>query len=164
MDEYHVDTVQLDQVIPDNELSVIAAYFDSVVLYSQAMGLSAAEQHHVKTTIVLYDTQTAMMCCLKFWKEHRPSMATYRALMELLLRLNRTAVATQVCQYLAQNVSIYTVCVCLPYIHTRYIYIIISRVSIFADFISWDSSFFAACMAILNLRLYKLMLHAWVHA
>ncbi|XP_064383871.1 uncharacterized protein LOC135332887 [Halichondria panicea] len=104
MDKYHVDTVQLDQVIPGNELPVIATYFDSVKLYSAAMGLSAAEQHDVRTTFLQYDTQTAMVRCLRLWKQYRPSMATYRALMELLLKLNRTEVAAQVCQYLAQNV------------------------------------------------------------
>ncbi len=105
MDKYHVDTIQLDQVIPGNELPVIATYFDSVKLYSAAMGLSAAEQHDVRTTFLQYDTQTAMVRCLRLWKQYRPSMATYRALMELLLKLNRTEVAAQVCQYLAQNVS-----------------------------------------------------------
>ncbi len=102
MDKYHVDTVQLDREIPDNEVPVIAAYFDSVELYSQAMGLSAAEQTTVRTN---HDAQTAMVRCLSIWKQHDPYKATYRALVELLLKLNRTAVAAQVCQFLAQNVS-----------------------------------------------------------
>ncbi len=105
-DKYRVDTVRLDQVIPDNKLSVIAAYFESVDLYSQAMGLNPADQADVRTTLFLCDAQTAMTRLLSIWKLHDPYRATYRALMELLLRLNRTEVAAQICQYLAQNVSI----------------------------------------------------------
>ena len=106
MDKYRVDTVQLDREIPDNELSVIAAYFESVKLYSAAMCLSPSEQAYVRLTFTQYDAQTAMARCLSIWKKHNPYEATYRALMKLLLRLNRTEVAAQICQYLAQNVSI----------------------------------------------------------
>ena len=106
LQELMVDTVQFDREISDNEIPVIAAYFESVELYFAAMGLSAADQADVGTTLLQHDTQTAMARCLRLWKQqHRPSMATYRALMELLLKLNRTQVATQVCQYLAHNVS-----------------------------------------------------------
>ncbi len=105
MDKYHVDTAQLDREIPDNEVPVIAAYFDSVELYSQAMGLSAADQTTVRTTLLQYDAQTAMARCLSIWKQLYSFKATFRALLELLLRLNRTEVAAQVCQYLTQNVS-----------------------------------------------------------
>ncbi|XP_064387664.1 uncharacterized protein LOC135335907 isoform X3 [Halichondria panicea] len=99
----HVDTVQLDREIPDDELPVIAAYFNNVELYSQAMGLTPAEQDDVRTSLHQYDTQTAITRCLLLWQQRDPYKATYRALLELLLRLHRTQVATQVCQYLAQN-------------------------------------------------------------
>ena len=105
MDRYRVNTVQLDREIPDNEVPVIAAYFDSLELYSQAMGLSAADQSTVKTSLVQYDAQSAMAKCLSIWKQKNSFKATFRALLELLLRLNRTEVAAQVCQYLTQNVS-----------------------------------------------------------
>ncbi|XP_064387520.1 uncharacterized protein LOC135335853 isoform X4 [Halichondria panicea] len=98
-----VDTVQLNREIPDDELPVIAAYFNNVELYSQAMGLSPAEQVDVRTALHQYDTQTAITKCLLFWQQRDPYKATYGALLELLLRLHRTQVATQVCQYLAQN-------------------------------------------------------------
>ncbi len=105
VDKYHVDTIKLDREIPDNEVPVIAAYFDSVDLYSQAMSLSPADQTTVRTTLVQYDAQTAMANCLSIWKSHYSFNATFRALLELLLRLNRVEVAARVCQYLAQNVS-----------------------------------------------------------
>ena len=100
--KYHVDTVQLDREIPDNEVPVIAAYFDGVELYSQAMGLSPAEQADVRNT---YDFLKAMRMCLSIWKRLHGFNATFRALLELLLRLNRMNVAAEICQYLAQNVS-----------------------------------------------------------
>ncbi len=105
MDKYHINTVQLDREIPDNEIPFIAAYFDGVELYAKAMGLSAADQTTVKTILLQYDAQTAIMKCLSIWKQRCAFKATYRALLELLLRLNRTKVAAQVCQYFAQYVS-----------------------------------------------------------
>ena len=105
VDEYHVDTVKLDREIPDNEVPVIAAYFDGVDLYSQAMNLSAADQATVRTTLVQYNAQEAMAKCLSIWKSHYSYKVTFRALLELLLRLNKVEVAVRVCRYLAQNVS-----------------------------------------------------------
>ncbi|XP_064388297.1 uncharacterized protein LOC135336435 isoform X2 [Halichondria panicea] len=105
IDKYHIDTVQLDREIPDVEVPVIAAFFDSVELYSQAMGLSAADQTTVRTNLVQYDAQTAMAKCLSIWKQLYAFQATFRALLELLLRLNRTEVAAQICQYFAQKLE-----------------------------------------------------------
>ncbi len=102
--KYRVDTVQLDQVIPDNTIPVIADYFHNVELCSQAMGLSPSTQRDVTNAIIIYDECTAMEKCLSLWKQRDPFKATYRALLELLLRLNKTEEAAKVCQYLAQNV------------------------------------------------------------
>ncbi len=63
------------------------------------MGLTSAEKADVRTALHQYEK------CLLLWQQRDPYKATYRALLELLLRLHRTQVATQVCQYLAQNVS-----------------------------------------------------------
>ncbi len=106
MDAFHIDTIQVDREIPDNEVIIIAAYFYDVGLYSQAMDLSASEQHDVKTTFLQHDAYSAMMKCLRLWKSHHGFKATYRALLELLLRLNKIAVAAEVGRYLSQNVSI----------------------------------------------------------
>ena len=106
VDEYHVDTVKLDREIPDDDFPVIAAYFDGVDLYSQAMNLSAADQATVRNTLVQYNVQEAMAKCLSIWKSHYSYKVTFRALLELLLqRLNKVEVAVRVCRYLAQNVS-----------------------------------------------------------
>ncbi len=102
VDKYHVDTVKLDRVIPNNDFPVIAAYFDGVDLYSQAMNLSPADQNTVRNSC---DTQEAMAKCLSKWKSHYSRKVTFRALLELLLRLNKVEVAAQVCQHLVQNVS-----------------------------------------------------------
>ncbi len=104
--KYHVDTVQLDRKIPGNEVPVIAAYFDDAELYSQAMGLSAADETDVRTTLFQYDAQTAMARCLSRWRQLH-GLVTFRELLELVLKLNQTEVAARVCQYLAWNVSIH---------------------------------------------------------
>ncbi len=102
IDKYHVATVQLDQEIRGNQFLVIANFFDGVELYSEAMGLSACEQNIVRTCLFQSGTEVAMMVCLSKWRQRNP---TFRTLLELLLRLNKTKVAAEVCQYLAQNVS-----------------------------------------------------------
>ena len=103
--KYHVDTVQLDQEIPDNQFLVIADFFDGVELYCVAMGLLPCDQADILHILFQRGAQPAMMQCLLKWKLLNPENATFRALLELLLRLKKPKVAAEVCQYWAQNVS-----------------------------------------------------------
>ncbi len=65
------------------------------------MGLTRAEQADVNELFHKRGTQVAMTECLTIWKQHNPYAATYRALLELVLRLRKEKIADQICQHLA---------------------------------------------------------------
>ncbi|XP_064389794.1 uncharacterized protein LOC135337749 [Halichondria panicea] len=69
-------------------------------MYSTAMGLAIAEQADVNQS---RGTQTAMMKCLQIWKQHNPFQSTYRALLDIALRLRKGDTAHQICQQLTQR-------------------------------------------------------------
>ncbi len=78
----------------------MALHFDDVEMYSTAMGLAVAEQFDVKES---HGTQAGMMKCLKVWKQHNPSQATYRALLDIALSLGKGDTADKVCRQLTQR-------------------------------------------------------------
>ena len=84
------------------EITFLAEYFYGVKIYSNAMGLTRAEQADVNELFHKRGTQVAMTECLTVWKQHNPYAATYRALLELLLRLRKEKIADEICQHLTQ--------------------------------------------------------------
>ncbi len=64
------------------------------------MRLSPAEHADVNMLYHREGTQTAMMKCLKIWKQHNPYQATYRALLDIVLGLDKGDTAHQICQQL----------------------------------------------------------------
>ena len=91
---------QLNSEIKKADTPFIAEYFDNAELYSSAMGLTTAEEADVKES---RGNQVAMMKCLQIWKEHDPSQATYRALLDIVLRLGKGETADKICQQLTQR-------------------------------------------------------------
>ncbi len=100
MRRYNLTDEQLNREIVDSDTPVMALNFDDVEMYSTAMGLAIAKQADVKES---RGNQAAMMKCLKIWKGHNPSRATYRALLGIALRLGKGNTADQVCQQLTQR-------------------------------------------------------------
>ena len=94
---YSLTDEQLNSEI--EELTFLAEYFDGVKIYSNAMGLTRAEQADVNELFHKRGTQVAMTECLTIWKQHNPYAATYRALLELLLRLRKEKIADEICQH-----------------------------------------------------------------
>ncbi len=80
----------------------MALHFDDVEMYSTAMGLARAEQADVNMLYHREGNQAAMMKCLKVWKQHDPSRATYRALLDIALSLGKGDTAGKICQQLTQ--------------------------------------------------------------
>ncbi|XP_064389428.1 histone-lysine N-methyltransferase EHMT1-like isoform X2 [Halichondria panicea] len=100
MRRYNLTDEQVNSEIVDSDIPEMALCFDDVDMYSTAMGLAIAEQADVKES---RGNQAAMMKCLKIWKGHNPSRATYRALLGIALRLGKGNTADQVCQQLTQH-------------------------------------------------------------
>ena len=67
------------------------------------MRLPPAEQADVNMLYHREGTQAAMMTCLQIWKEHNPYQATYRALLDIILGLEKGDTAHQICQQLTQR-------------------------------------------------------------
>ena len=86
----------LNNEIETTEFIHLAAYFDNVIMYSLALGLTPAQQADVRQIKVLEDTQTAMMQCLSLWQRSNPAAATYRALIKLLQKMRKNEIANKV--------------------------------------------------------------------
>ena len=79
-------------------MTILASYFDNVEYYLNMFGLSPAEQTDVKRKVI-DGTQIAMSHCLTLWKQHSPSSANLRTLLEILLSLKKEEIASKVCAY-----------------------------------------------------------------
>ncbi len=93
---------QLNSEIEYSDFPYLVEYFDGVTIYSSAMGLTLAEQADLNALYHARGTQVAMTECLTFWKRHDTSVATYKALLEMLLGLRKEETAHQICQHLTQ--------------------------------------------------------------
>ena len=92
------------------------------LFWPSSMGLSPAEQADINELYHKEGTQVAMTKCLILWKKHSPFpfAATYKALLELLLRLKKERIAFEICQHLTQC-EYNTACACIPHtMHTAH--------------------------------------------
>ncbi len=123
MDNYQLTTPQVNREIHQKDISYLAVSFDNVELYVDAMELSPGEQTDVHRKP---NTRVAMIECLKIWKRKKLSQATFRALLEMLVKLKKETIANKICQYIKVGV-----CVCLN-LCTRYFewYIILIVLSV----------------------------------
>ena len=101
--QYNLTDKQLNSKIDYSDTPKLALYFDNVELYSSAMRLPPAEQADVNMLYHREGTQTAMMKCLKIWKQHNPYQATYRALLNIVLEVGKGDTADKICQQLTQR-------------------------------------------------------------
>ncbi len=108
MDKYQLCNTQINRKIRQKDIPILAAYFDVIDLYVDAMELSLDEQNYVSKKA---NTRVAMIECLKIWKRKKPSQATFRALLKMLIKLKKGAIADQVCQYLKVSICL-LICVC----------------------------------------------------
>ncbi|XP_064391884.1 uncharacterized protein LOC135339638 isoform X9 [Halichondria panicea] len=92
-------TSQINREIQQKDIPYLAAYFDIVELYVDAMELNPGEQNDVSKKA---NTHASMIECLKIWKKRKLSQATFRVLLEMLVKLKKEAIADQVCQYLKE--------------------------------------------------------------
>ncbi|XP_064389434.1 uncharacterized protein LOC135337431 isoform X3 [Halichondria panicea] len=102
MRRYKLTDEQLNSEIRNSDCSYLAIYFDDVEIYSNVMELASAEQADVKRLCHSEGTRAAMVKCLKIWKEHNSSQATYRALLDIALSLGKGDTADKICRQLTQ--------------------------------------------------------------
>ncbi len=103
MRRYKLTDEQLNREIVDSDTPVMALHFDDVEMYSIAMKLASAEQADVKGLNNSEGSRAAMIKCLKTWKQHNSSRATYRALLDIALSLRKGDTADKICRQLTQR-------------------------------------------------------------
>ena len=99
-----VSDTQLDTEVIEHDLYNLAACFDNVDTYILKLGLLPGQQTDIKDLAFRQSTQIAMAEALKLWRAPNPLVATFRALLTILLDLKRGDVAVRVCQYIAYRV------------------------------------------------------------
>ena len=94
---YHLTTAQVDSKIQQKHISYLAVYFDNSEHYVDAMELTRGEKNDVKKCA---DNREAMIKCLNIWIEKKFSQVTFRILLEMLVKLKKEGIASDVCQCL----------------------------------------------------------------
>ena len=112
MDKYHLTTSQINREIQQKNIPLLAVHFDNVEFYIYLLELTSGEQSDVR----LKKTESnhlAMIECLAIWKRKKPSQATFRALLEMLVMLKKEGIAAEVCQCMKVSVCVCPlICVC----------------------------------------------------
>ncbi len=103
LDKYQLTTSQADLEIQQKDIPYLAAYFDNFELYVDAMELTPGEKTDVNRKP---NTHIAMIECLRLWKAKKPEQATFRTLLEMLVKLRKKEIAVKVCQYLKVSLRV----------------------------------------------------------
>ena len=96
---------QLDCEIEETDTIYLAQYFDNVEYYLGPLRLTPAEQTDVKNIDFSKGTQIAINHCLCLWRRHNPSTATVRTLLEILLKLGKEEIASEVCDHYCSKLN-----------------------------------------------------------
>ena len=104
-DRTNVTDAQLDCEIEEGDMTLLAPYFRDVETLSKQLGLTPADQQNAKNASLQFDVQTGVKKALSLWRRADPSAATYRALVEIVLRMggNGVTIATEVCKVAASK-------------------------------------------------------------
>ena len=90
----------LDMTVKNIELLDLAACFENTEDYVDSLDLSPGQQTDVRTRAFVHGTLAGMNLALKYWRERNPFASTYRALVQILLSMEKGDVAVHVCNYL----------------------------------------------------------------
>ena len=101
--ETNITDDQLDQRLEEADLPEVAACFDNPEYYVQILGLTPGQQTDVRKQAFVSGTQAGMTVALTYWRNRNPLVATFRALLLILLSLVKGNVAVQVCKYLSDK-------------------------------------------------------------
>ncbi len=107
-------TSQINGEIQQKDISYLAACFDNVELYVDALELTPGEQTDVRLKKI-DSNHLAMIECLKIWKRRKPSQATFRALLEMLVEMKKEAIAAQVLSVLEGEIIVYVITSCVVF-------------------------------------------------
>ncbi len=93
----------LDREIEPSEFGVLASKFANVALFIEDMRLTPAEKGDVCTLVSSHGNQMAMLKCFEAWRSHNPACATYRTLLQIVLKVGQVEIAEHVLQHMIKN-------------------------------------------------------------
>ena len=98
-----VTYAQLNSEIDERDMILLAPHFRDVETLSEQLGLTPANLQNAKNASLQFDVQTGVKKALSLWRRADPSAATYRKLVEIVLRMggNGVPIATEVCNVAA---------------------------------------------------------------
>ncbi len=102
--ETKVTDEQLDTSVEEVDLPKLSSYFDNTDDYVEMLGLSPGQQTDVieeKARTAMNRTQAGIKLALKYWLNRVLAEGTFRALLLILLSLDKGDVAINVAQYLS---------------------------------------------------------------
>ena len=89
----------MEAEIAESDLPLLAEYFDVVRPCADVMKLSRAEICDILREMSANGTQDAMRLCLQLWRRRNPSIATFKALLEIVMTLKRRDIADDIVKY-----------------------------------------------------------------
>ncbi len=101
--ETKVTDEQLDRRVEETDFPHLAPHFDNATDYVEMLGLTPAEQVNVKRIVEMYGNAAAIKRTLKHWLERVLAEGTFRALLLILLSLDKGDIAIKVAQYLSDK-------------------------------------------------------------
>ena len=109
----NVPEEQLETKVEEADLPELAVCFDNTEDYVEKLELSSGQQTDVRIQAFVNGTHAGMKLALKYWRSRNSLVATFRALLLIILSLLKGDVAVQVCKYLSDKceyiTSVYTV-------------------------------------------------------
>ncbi len=102
--ETNITDEQLDTRVEELDLPKLSSYFDNTNDYVEILGLSPGQQTDVieeKARTALNRTHAGIKLALKYWLNRVLSEGTFRALLLIILSLDKGDVAIKVAQYLS---------------------------------------------------------------
>ena len=103
-----VSDAQLDTEVIGHDLPILAGCFDDYNDYVDVLGLKHAEYSDVRSVQlqqVQGGHQAAMREVLRNWRTPNPAAATYRALLNAVIRLpGKQRIAEDICKFIVDNV------------------------------------------------------------
>ncbi|XP_064397278.1 uncharacterized protein LOC135344113 [Halichondria panicea] len=107
--ETNITDEQLDTRVEELDLPKLSSYFDNTNDYVEILGLSPGQQTDVieeKARTALNRTHAGIKLALKYWLNRVLSEGTFRALLLILISLDKGDVAIKVAQYLSAKGTI----------------------------------------------------------
>ena len=90
---------QLNKEIEDKDFHMLGSHFDTVFGLLEELHLNLADRANVKRRVDQESIQSGVAYALRLWQRVNPSIATFKALVSIFLRLRKGDIAIQICKY-----------------------------------------------------------------